>query len=51
MKMKKYSEPMIGLYEMGKANKAKKRAEKVSMIVDAKLMADQIEKMLYTNGK
>lgn len=51
MKMKKYNEPMIGLYEMGKANKAKKRAEKVSMIVDAKIMAEQIEKMMYPNDK
>tara|TARA_R110002126_G_scaffold77316_1_gene192866 strand:- start:30 stop:200 length:171 start_codon:yes stop_codon:yes gene_type:complete len=41
----------IGLYDMGKANKQRKREEKISMMVQAKLIAEVIEDSIETSPK
>lgn len=51
MDYKKDNDPVIGLYKMGKASNAKRRSKKISMMVEAKLMADQIEDMLPSMNK
>jgi hypothetical protein len=36
-------EPVIGLYEMGRMRKARKRADKVSMIAEGNMRSELIE--------
>jgi len=38
-------DPVIGLYEMGRANKARKRADKISMIAEGNSLGEALEMM------
>jgi hypothetical protein len=38
-------EPVIGLYEMARANKARKRAEKISMIAEGNMLSESMNMM------
>ena len=40
-------EPVIGLYEMGRMNKARKRADKVSIIAEGNMRSEFIEEISF----
>lgn len=44
-------EPVIGLYEMARAKKARKRADKVSMIAEGNALGEALEMMRQSMPK